>query len=147
MDAETIAHDAAIGITVVGKVASGIDHVLPWLMLAGGLVPGADTVLAALQIARPVLERIAAVAPVAVAAINDGEPIIAAIDRAGPQVLADLKDMLAIVTSAKIGVRITRDDVSDADAYAFAGPLMLGRVWTDAETQGWWDRASGQSNF
>lgn len=147
MSAETIAADLTKDITVVGAVANGIDKVMPWLMLAGGFIPGADSVLAVLQIAGPIIKRIAAVAPIAVDAINAGAPVVAAIDKAGPSILTDLKDMLAIITNAgsgnATGTVVTGADISDAQAYAFAGPMLLGRQWTDEEMQRSWDRADG----
>lgn len=143
MSAQTIAADIAKGVTVVGAVANDIDDVLPWLMLAAGFIPGADTVLAALQIASPIIRKIAAAAPLAADAINAGIPVAVAIDKASPSILADLKDMLAIFMTHKSGMTISAADITDAQAYAYAGPVIMGRQWTDAEMQTFWDKADG----
>ncbi len=137
ISAQTIAEDVAKGVSVVGTVANGIDDVLPWLMLAGGFIPGVDTVLSALQIAAPIIKKIAAVAPIAARAINAGIPVAVAIDTASPSIIADLKQMLAVFTGT------SADAISNAEAYVFAGPVLMGRPWTDAEMQTFWDKADG----
>ncbi len=137
ISAETIAQDVAKGASVVGTVANGIDDVLPWLMLAGGFIPGLDSVLSILQIASPIIKKIAAAAPIAVNAINAGLPIAKAIDGASPTIVSDLKSMLAIFRGS------SASDVSDAEAYTFAGPVLMGREWTDAELRSFWDKADG----
>lgn len=137
VSAVTIAEDVEESATIVGKVASGIDDVLPWLMLAGGFIPGIDTVLSAIQIANPIIKRVATAAPIIAQTIADGMPVAQAIDAASPSVLADLKQLFALKTGVPV------ESVTDEQAYRFAGPVIMGRQWTDEEMQRSWDKADG----
>ena len=138
MSVVNIAEDIETGATVIGKVAGGIETVLPWLMLAGGFIPGLDSVISAIEIASPIIKRVATAAPLVVQALADGMPIAQAIDNSGPTVIDDIRQLFAWKNNTDV------NSVSDEQTYQFAGPIILGRQWTDAEMQRGWDKATGQ---
>lgn len=143
--------DTAISVTeAVGNAARLATKIggaaLPIVQFVAGFFPGAAPLVQVLSIAAPIIERIAIGAPIAVTAINQGRPIIEAIQTAGPQLLSSLKQLYAIAVNndpARSETNLTADDVSDAEAAAFAGPVLFGRRWTNEETQRWYDRAQG----
>jgi hypothetical protein len=133
---------AARLITSIGKPA------LPFIEFAAGFIPGAAPVLKVLEVAEPIIEKIAAGAPVVEAMIKTGKPTIDAFQAAAPALLGQFKQLYAIAVNhdpARPETTMTAADVSDADAFHFAGPILFGRQWTDDETQRWWDRAQGQA--
>jgi hypothetical protein len=146
MSATTIAKQISGGIGVVGSIAGTAQSVLPWVNLVAGFFPGAASVISALQIAAPIIQKISEIAPVAVQAIEAGQPIFDAIEKAGPDLLPHIKALYATFANAdptRPETEMTADDVSDREALAFAGPVLFGREWTQEETQRWWDKATG----
>lgn len=150
MNAVTIAKGLETGISIVGSTAGIANKVLPWVNLVAGFFPGAASVIAALQIAAPIIEKIAVVAPIAVKAIEAGTPIFNAIDGASPDLLSHIKQLYAVFANAdpsRPETGMTAADVSDQEATAFAGPVLMGRAWTDEEQQRWWDRQDGKAGY
>lgn len=145
MSATQIANAVATGAGIVGNVAGVAGNVLPYINLVAGFFPGAASVISAIQIAQPIIAKIAAVAPVAVKAIEAGGPIFEAIDKASPALLPHIKDLYAVFANAdptRPETAMVGSKVSDEQALAFAGPVLLGRPWTSEETQRWFDKAS-----
>lgn len=146
MSAVTIAQSIEKDVAIVGEVSSVAVKIEPWINLVGGLFPGVTSVLAAIQIAAPIIQKIAVSAPIATQAIEAGMPVFEAIDKASPELLAHIKALYAIFTNAdptRPETNMTADDVSDVEALAFAGPVLLGRAWTQPELERWWDVAKG----
>lgn len=143
--------DTAVSVTTfVGNAAALAVKVgkpaLPIAQFIAGFVPGLAPAIQVLSIAEPIIEKIAAGAPIAVKAIEAGRPIFDAIQTAGPKMLPALKDLYAIAVNAdpaRPETHLIAANVTDDQALAFAGPVLLGRPWTKEETQRWWDRAQG----
>jgi len=141
----------AVGVTeFIGNAAALMVRVgkpaLPIAQFIAGFVPGLAPAIQVLSIAGPIIEKIAAGAPVAAKAIEAGRPIIEAIQSAGPTMLPSLKQLFAIAVNAdpnRPEENATAADVSDDQAIAFAGHALFGRPWTAEETQRWWDKAQG----
>lgn len=135
--------------STVGSVAGIAGNVLPWINLVAGFFPGAASVLSAIQIATPIIERIAKAAPIAVNSIEAGKPIFQAIDQASPALLPHIKELYAVFANAdptRPETAMTAADVSDKEALAFAGPVLFGRPWTRAEEERWFEQASNIGN-
>ncbi len=143
-----IAHGVATGIGVLAKIATVEKNVMPYATFIAGFFPGAASILSAIAIAQPWIDKAVAAAPAIEAGIEAGAPIIDAINQAGPQVLTHIKTAIAVLSNADPeipGTAMTAADVTDGDAVAAAGPLIMGRRWTQAETQRFWDKADGTS--
>lgn len=140
----------AISITnLVGQVAQFGTQALPVARFVAGFFPGMAPVLQAIEIAAPIIAKVAAAAPQVASAIDKGRPIIAAIEQAAPNMLPNLKAIYAIAVNhdpARPETNMTAEDVSDAEAISFGGPVLLGHRWTDAEMQAWWARATPDFN-
>lgn len=138
--------DTAINITeLIGQAASFGRNALPVAQFIAGWFPGAAPVLQIITAALPIIDKIAAGAPAAANAIKAGRPILDAIDKSGPDVLANLKGLLALAINAdpaRSETAMTAADISDEEAAAFGGIVFTpGR--TNAEQQREWDRAQG----
>lgn len=146
MSAVAIAAQLAHGTSIIGSIAGGADAALPWVKLVGGFFPGMVPIITGLQIAAPIIQKVAAAAPIATRAIEAGEPLAAALDKAGPEMLVHLKELYAIFSNAdpqRPQERMTASEVSDEEALRFAGPVLLGRNWTAEEESRWFDIAKG----
>lgn len=137
-----LAIQVAKGIQVVAEVATVESRLMPYAMMIAGLFPGAASVLAAISIAQPYIDKAVAAAPAIEAAVVAGAPIIDAIQTDGPEVLAHIKTAYSIMASAT-GATVAVEDVSDSIAIKFAGKIFH-HEWTQEETQRYWDKATGQ---
>lgn len=149
MSTEQIAQNVVSGIKVLAAVAKTESKLIPYATFIAGFFPGAASVLSAIQIAQPYIDKAIAAAPVVETAISEGIPILEAIDNSGPNVLSSIKKAIAIYTNADPSTpetSMTENDVSDDEAAIAAGPIMFGRAWTAEETQRWFDQASGVNN-
>lgn len=144
--AQDLTRRVANGIEVLATIGRIEKNVMPYATFIAGFFPGAASVLSAIAIAQPYIDKLVTAAPAVEAAVVAGAPILQAIHDSGPSVLQHVKQVFAIFANAdpaRPETGLTADDVSDADAVTFAGPLLLGRPWTDAETQRYWDKATG----
>jgi hypothetical protein len=148
--------DGAVTVTdIIGRVAAVGDKVLPALQLIAPFIPipYASNIIAALTIAQPWIDKIAAGTPVIEKAIQDGMPVIDALQARLPSLIGDFKQVYAIAANADPlhpATDMTAADVSDEQAvafatesYKFAGKALFGQRWTDEEYQRAWDRAQG----
>jgi len=145
-EGEEIAARVANGIRVIASIAAVESRVMPYATFVAGFFPGMASILAAVQIAQPWIDKAIAAAPAIEAGIEAGAPILDAINNAGPQVLTHIKTAYAIMVNAdpaRPEEGLTADDIPDMDAVAITAPMVLGRQWTDEETQRWFDRATG----
>lgn len=104
---------------------------LPFVRFAAGLFPGGGALVAALEMASPILSRIAAVAPIALDLIGQGRPIYESVVAAGPDMLPNIKKAYAVINGGVGGAA----SVPDETALRFAGPVLLGRAWTPEEEE------------
>lgn len=121
---ETIANTAVSITNLVGHVAAFGEQALPVAQFLAGFFPGMAPVLQAIQVAAPILEKIAAGAPQVSNAINAGRPIIDAVITNGPAVLDPLKELYAIAVNhdpARPETAMTAQNVSDDTAVAYGG--------------------------
>lgn len=140
-----VAQRVAAGIAVVAKIAAVEKGVMPYATFIAGFFPGAASVLSAIAIAQPFIDKAIAAAPAVEEAVIAGAPIIGALQANGPEVLDHLKTAFAIFHNSIPGSpQIAPADVSDETAVRFAGPVMFGRPWTQEEQQRAWDKATGQ---
>ena len=142
-----IAHGVATGISVLARIASVEKNVMPYATFIAGFFPGAASILSAIAIAQPWIDKAVAAAPAIEAGIEAGAPIIDAIQNAGPQVMTNIKTAYATLANADPSIEesyASPDEVSDETAAQFAGPVLFGRPWTQEETQRWFDKATGQ---
>lgn len=141
-----IAGGIAKGIEVLAKIGQIEHNVMPYATFIAGFFPGAASVLAAIAIAQPYIDKAVAAAPLLEKAVSDGAPIIDAIQSSGPGVLSSLKHAYAIFANAdpaRPEEGMTAADVSDEEAVKFAGPVMLGRPWTAEEEARFFAKADG----
>lgn len=140
--------DSAVSVTeIVGRVASFGNQALPVAMFLAGFFPGMAPVLQAIQIAAPIIAKIAATAPQVSAAINASRPIIDAVTASAPDVLPHLKAIYAIAVNhdpARPETNLTAPDVPDDIALAY-GAVVFAPGRTNNEQQREWDRAQGIS--
>lgn len=143
MSAEEALSNVEKGVNIIGQIASGVDSALPYVTLIAGLFPGAASVIAALQIAAPIIKKIAVAAPVAVKALQQGEQIAAAIDKASPEMLGQFKQLYSIFSKVDPEVQsVEPEEVTDQKAYEIAFRGLVGRPWTTDEMNRWFERAS-----
>lgn len=145
-DTHTIVHNAAVLVEGAGGAAKVASYVLPVVGLFAGLIPGGGTVISAMQIAAPWVEKVAAGAPVLAKLIEQGEPIIDAVRKAGPDMLPGIKHLISIATGTNDAVpTLAPDEVTDEMVEAFVrdtGPALLGKKWTVEEEDRHFARAS-----
>lgn len=145
--------DTTISLTqVVGNAARLATKIggptLPIIEFIGGFVPGLAPAIKVLEIAEPILEKIAAGAPIVANGIEAGRPVFDAISKASPDLLQAFKELYALAQNHDPAVPVTNmtaDDVSDEVAESFAAHIVGvdPEGWTHKETQLWWDRDKG----
>ena len=140
----------AISFTdLIGRLAVGGEKALPIIdaIAAWVPIPYVGAIVHALDVAAPYVAKVAVAAPIVEQAIAQGVPIAKAMQAHGPALLGDFKQLFAIASNndpaQKGQPQITAANVSDEQVFHFAGNTILGRKWTDEETQRWWDRAQG----
>jgi hypothetical protein len=125
------ATDTAISITdLIGRAASFGEGALPVATFIAGFFPGAAPVLQAITIALPIIKKIAIAAPVVAKAIEQGRPIINAIEAAGPGMLPNLKELLAIAMNHDPSIpetNLTAANISNEDVATFARQSFFAR--------------------
>ena len=128
---------------LAAKIGNGA---LPIAEFIAGFFPGAAPVIQVLKIAAPIFDKIVAAAPIVKNTIERSGPLIEAVELVAPEFLGSLKQLYAIAVNhdpKRPEVNMTADDVTTEQAMDFGGPILLGRRWTNEETQRWWDRMSG----
>ena len=112
------------------------------LMFALSFIPGAGPVIVAVQPWLPMIEKalpiLKAGLPIAADLIKRGANGVAAFQSAHPLLLQTVKELAAMASKGKLDA----SDISDDAAVAFASPL-IGKPWTQADTQRWMDKATG----
>lgn len=86
----------------------------------------------------PIVERVAAGVPLVEKLIADGHDALDAVEKATPDFLPNLKKLAALAIYGNTDATATT-----AQAMEYAGPVLLGRPWTQEETQRWFDKAQG----
>ena len=141
--------DTAITVTqVVGSLARYGKQAAPVARFIASFIPGLAPVVAAVDMAAPWLEKIAAAAPAVEQALDKGRPIFDAIEKTAPDVLPALKNVYAIAGNhdpARPETDLKAADVTDAQVAGFTGAVLFGRAWTQEETQRWFDKAQGDT--
>lgn len=128
----------------VGRGAEAVDGIIGPV---AGFIPYYSQAMAVIRIADPILAKVVAAAPAVSAGIETGRPIIDAAQAAAPNVLPHIKQLLAIAINhdpAQPDAKVTADDITDADAKGFMGPVLFGRRWTFEEEQRWMDRVGAE---
>jgi hypothetical protein len=153
MTSSSIADTGIKFVDIVGKVAGialrlerGAESVADALGPLAGLIPYLPQVQAVMRIADPIIEKIATMAPAVHGLIEAGRPAIEVAQAVAPAVLGHFKDLLAIALTHEpfaFNPALARQAISDAQAFAFAGLVLVGRPWTAEETQRWNDKATG----
>ena len=109
-------------------------------------IPYFAAIVHTLDITAPYVTRIATAAPLIEKAILAGVPIAEAIQQHGPDLIGSLKQVYTIAMNSDPTRRdqptISVTEVTDEQVFHFAGPVLLGRRWTDEEYQRWWERDS-----
>lgn len=128
---QTIVDDVAKGVKVVGAIASVEEKVMPYAMLVAGLFPGAASVLAAIAIAQPYIDKVAQYAPTVAAYVEKGVPVVDAIKQHAPEVIDHLKSAYATLKGIEPNfANITADDVSETVAIEFFKTLAGNNFFT-----------------
>ena len=122
---QQIVDGAAEGIRIIGNIASVEEKVMPYAIMIGGLFPGVATVLAAISVAQPYIDKVAAMAPTVADAVDKGAPVLDAIRAHAPDVLVHVKSAYAALASSHPGmVGVTAADVGDVVAGEFFKTLL-----------------------
>lgn len=137
---DTIGRLAAIG----EKSIKVLDIIAPFIP-----IPYVAAIVHALDVAAPYVTRVAQAAPLVEKAIMAGVPIAEAIQQHGPDLFDNLKQVFAIATNADPtrpadASPMSAAEVSNEQAFHFAGKVIFGRPWTDDEYQRGWIRAQGE---
>jgi len=149
MDIQAAANRAISFTDLVGRLASAGTKALPMIdaLAAWAPIPYVGAIVHALDVAAPYVQDVAMAAPIVERAISQGVPIAEVLQQNGPALFNSLKQLYAIAASndpTRKGLPpVTAADVSDEQAFHFAGNTFLGRRWTDEEYQRWWDHAQG----
>lgn len=132
LTSQKIVSDAATGIKIIGDIASVEKRVMPYAMMIGGLFPGVATVLAAVSIAQPYIDKVAEYAPQVATLVQDrGVPVIDAIKSVAPSALGHLKSAYAALAKADPTLsHVTLADITDAMAAEMFKTLMAGSFFT-----------------
>lgn len=140
---------AAISFTdLIGRLAVAGEKALPVIdaLAAWVPIPYVGAIVHALDVAAPYVTKVALAAPIIESAIASGIPIAEAMQQHGPALIGDFKQLFVIASNAdpeNAGKPdIVAADVSDSQAFHFAGKTILGRPWTDEEYQRWWNHGS-----
>lgn len=136
----TVAGEAAS----VSQSASDVATFLNGVKLVSSLVPGLSSVIAVLDIAQPIIQKIAAGAPMVHAALEAGTPIIDAVELHGADILPHVRQLLALALNAdpaRAETNASASSVDDQETTAF-GALIFTPGHTNAEQQREWDRAA-----
>lgn len=125
ISSQQIVDGAAAGIRIIGNIASVEEKVMPYAIMIGGLFPGVATVLAAISIAQPYINKAAELAPTVAAAVEKGAPVLDAIRAHAPEILGHVKSAYAALASSRPGMTgITAGDVGDVVAAEFFKTLL-----------------------
>lgn len=145
MSVESVAQNVAKGIGVIAEIGSVESRIMPYATFIAGFFPGAASILAAIQIAQPFIDKAVAAAPLVQTAILDGVPIYEAIDNNAPQMIGHIKQAIAIFRNGDPSdpVGITADDISDGEAMKAASILTIGRPMTADEEEALFKRTKG----
>lgn len=131
---QRLVHGVAEGVKIIGGIASVEEKVMPWAMMIAGLVPGAATVLGAIALAQPYIDKAAEYAPqVANLVDNEGVPVLDAINRVAPPILDHVKNAITTLRSSDPTLsHVTAAEIADAvAAEAFKG--LFGDVFKNSE--------------
>lgn len=90
---DTIGHAANIALRL------GSDA-LPIIQFVAGFIPGAAPAVQVLAVALPIIAKIAAGAPIARQALAAGAPVIDALQKHSPDIVAHLKELYAVAVNA-----------------------------------------------
>lgn len=133
-------------VETIDDGASFASDALPYIKFAASLFPWGRQILSVVEAVGPIVDRVRATAPVAISLINSGEAIYDALNKSGPSMVADLKEIYAIWSNKNPNVarfNMSASEVTNAQAVEIAGPILLGRRWTQEEEQRWFDKATG----
>ena len=146
VDIAKVGQQAITFTDLIGRLAAAGEKALPVIdaIAAWAPIPYVGAIVHALDIAAPYITKVATAAPIIEQAISNGVPIAEALQQHGPALFGNFKELFAIASNndpaQKGQPQITAADVTDEQAFHFAGNAILGRKWTDEETQRWWSR-------
>ena len=121
--------DAAKLALTIGNIALPIiEFVLPW-------IPGVGPLAADIEIALPIIQKVATYAPQVQTAIQQGVPMIEAIGGIGDALLLPLKQLLSQANNVSI------DGITLADIETFIGGTFKQSYFTPQDWR--FDRAQG----
>lgn len=138
----TVSVTEFIGSTAALAVKMG-RYAMPVAEFMAGFIPGLRPALQVLQVATPIIAKIAEGAPTAAKLIEKGRPVIEAIQDAGPDMMVEFRKLIALAINAdpkREEQHMEAADVSDREVVKFAGPVLLGRAWTLEEEHEHFDR-------
>lgn len=124
--------DTGIGITEFVGTAAGLavkigKPALPIIQFVAGFVPGLAPAIQVLSIAEPILEKIAAGAPIVEALIRTGKPTLDALQAAAPDMLHNFKELYAVAVNhdpARPEENMTAAEVTNEQVAAFTGSIF-----------------------
>lgn len=98
VDLQTAATTVESVAGLIGRLAAFGEKALPVVQVIADFapIPYASAIVHALTVAQPYLAKVEMVAPIVVKAIEDGRPVLAALQEQGPSLVADLKSFFAI---------------------------------------------------
>lgn len=124
--------DTGIGITeFVGNAAALTVKIgkpaLPIIQFVAGFVPGLAPAIQVLTVAEPILEKIAAGAPIVENLIRTGKPTIDALQLAAPDLLHSFKELYAVAVNSdpeRPEVNVSPADVTNEQVAQFTGSIF-----------------------
>jgi len=99
---------------------------IPIIQFIAGFVPGLSPALQVLNIAEPILQKIAAGAPIVQQLIQNGKPSIDDLQMAAPSLLNDLKELYALAVNNDTAqvANISTADVTNNQVVEFTGSVF-----------------------
>jgi len=124
--------DTGIGVTEFIGNAAGLavkigKPALPIIQFMAGFIPGLAPAIQVLSIAEPILEKIAAGAPIVESLIKTGKPTMDALQAAAPDLLYSFKELYAVAVNndpSKPESNVTANQVSNEQVASFVGSIF-----------------------
>ena len=129
---QTLVDDVAKGVKIIGEIASVEEKVMPYAMMIGGLFPGVATVLGAIALAQPYIDKVAQYAPQVSDVIEQkGVPVVDAIRQVEPALMGHIKSAYSALAAADPTLsNLSAGEISDAVAGEFFKTMLAANYFT-----------------